>query len=197
MYGFMQISIFFSINIFRHSSAHYYLRLKKGETIDDIPENILEEIAQMTKESSKDGKKVDNVRIVYTMAENLKKTNDMEIGEVSYKNRLLVKGTMVKEKKKDILNRLIKTRLEKQVDLKRELEDRLNKEKNMKKREEKLKKEEKLKELEEKKKDQDLKNYSSLMKPENMKKSSNVFDDEDEEDSKFIGRNDPTLDAFF
>jgi hypothetical protein len=56
----------------KHSSAHYYLRLKDGETIDDIPEEVLSDICQMTKESSKDGRKLDDIRIIYTLASNLK-----------------------------------------------------------------------------------------------------------------------------
>jgi hypothetical protein len=34
------------------SSAHVYLRLKEGETLDDVPTNIIEEAAQLVKANS-------------------------------------------------------------------------------------------------------------------------------------------------
>lgn len=38
------------------SSAHVYLRLPKGQTIDDIPEGVLEDCAQLVKANSIQGK---------------------------------------------------------------------------------------------------------------------------------------------
>ena len=63
------------------SSAHVYLRLPPGDGIDDIPEAIIEECAQLTKANSIEGCKVGNVPIVYTMWENLRKTGDMDVGQ--------------------------------------------------------------------------------------------------------------------
>ena len=63
------------------SSAHVYLRLPPGDGIDDIPEAIIEECAQLTKANSLEGWKVGNVPIVYTMWENLRKTGDMDVGQ--------------------------------------------------------------------------------------------------------------------
>jgi hypothetical protein len=34
------------------SSAHVYLRLKEGETLDDVPTNVIEEAAQLVKANS-------------------------------------------------------------------------------------------------------------------------------------------------
>ena len=34
------------------SSAHVYLRLKEGESLDDVPTNIIEEAAQLVKANS-------------------------------------------------------------------------------------------------------------------------------------------------
>jgi len=69
-----------------HSSAHVYLRLKTGETIDDIPGPILEELAALTKANSIEGCKLSSVAVIYTMWSNLKKTGAMVDGEVGFHN---------------------------------------------------------------------------------------------------------------
>jgi len=59
------------------SSAHVYLRQKKGETLDDItPEQILE-CSSLVKANSISGSKMNSVYVVYTRWKNLKKTNDI------------------------------------------------------------------------------------------------------------------------
>ncbi|EGC31675.1 hypothetical protein DICPUDRAFT_82463 [Dictyostelium purpureum] len=68
------------------SSAHVYLRLKKGQTINDIPANVLEECCQLVKNNSIQGCKEPAVDIVYTPWANLKKTPGMEAGAVLYHN---------------------------------------------------------------------------------------------------------------
>ena len=42
-------------HVHNHSSAHIYLRLPKGETIDDVVEDIVHECAQLTKANSIEG----------------------------------------------------------------------------------------------------------------------------------------------
>lgn len=72
------------------SSAHVYLRPTAVEfqrpvteaELKALPAAIVEDIAQITKENSIQGKKEVSVRIVYTPAYNLKKTGSMDIGEV-------------------------------------------------------------------------------------------------------------------
>lgn len=61
------------------SSAHVYLRLKDGVTIDTIPENVLQDCIQLVKHNSIEGNKLNNVGIVYTLWSNLKKTGDMDV----------------------------------------------------------------------------------------------------------------------
>lgn len=56
------------------SSAHVYLRMPPGKTIEDIPEGVLEDCLQLVKQNSIEGCKLDNVPIVYTPWSNLKKT---------------------------------------------------------------------------------------------------------------------------
>ena len=43
---------FFRFHVDKLSSAHVYLRLKEGETLDDIPANVLEDAAQLVKANS-------------------------------------------------------------------------------------------------------------------------------------------------
>lgn len=63
------------------SSAHVYLRLPKGETMENIPAAILEDCAQLVKANSIQGNKLNNIEIVYTPHTNLKKLPSMEVGQ--------------------------------------------------------------------------------------------------------------------
>ena len=65
-----------------HSSAHVYLRLPKGDTISDVPDEIVAECSQLTKANSIEGSKLSHVRIIYTQWSNLKKTEGMADGQV-------------------------------------------------------------------------------------------------------------------
>jgi predicted ribosome quality control (RQC) complex YloA/Tae2 family protein len=66
------------------SSAHVYLRLSDGMKWDDIPLDLLTDLAQLTKANSIEGSKKNNISIVYTPWSNLKKTDGMETGQVSF-----------------------------------------------------------------------------------------------------------------
>merc|ERR1712004_769114 len=66
------------------SSAHVYLRLNKGQVIDDIPASVLEDAAQLVKANSIQENKMNNIDVVYTMWSNLKKTAGMEVGQVGF-----------------------------------------------------------------------------------------------------------------
>jgi hypothetical protein len=96
-----------------HSSAHVYLRLPKGESIDDVPEEMVQECSQLTKANSIEGCKLSHVPIIYTMWSNLRKADGMADGQVGYHNRRAVKHTVVEHRINAIVNRLQKTRVEK------------------------------------------------------------------------------------
>ncbi|KAG8229447.1 hypothetical protein J437_LFUL010783 [Ladona fulva] len=66
------------------SSAHVYLRLNKGQTLDDVPTAVIEDAAQLVKANSINGNKMNDVDVVYTMWNNLKKTDGMEVGQVGF-----------------------------------------------------------------------------------------------------------------
>lgn len=102
------------------SSAHVYLRLKRGESIDTISEGLLEDCAQLVKAHSIQGNKMNNVEVVYTPWSNLKKATSMDVGQVGFHNHRLVHILTVEKRVNEILNRLNKTRVERRPDLKAE-----------------------------------------------------------------------------
>ncbi|KAJ8904031.1 hypothetical protein NDN08_000561 [Rhodosorus marinus] len=107
------------------SSAHVYLRLKDGMTLEDIPEEVLTDCAQLVKYNSIEGNKQNNVGIVYTMWSNLKKTGDMDVGQVGFHDQKGVKKITVAKRENEIVNRLNKTKREEFPKLADEKEKRL------------------------------------------------------------------------
>ena len=93
------------------SSAHVYLRLDDGQTIADISAEQVEECSQLTKANSIKGCKMAQVPIVYTLASNLRKTNDMATGQVGFHRHGDVKKYVVK-KNNELVNRLNRTKTE-------------------------------------------------------------------------------------
>lgn len=51
----------------------------QGQTIDDIPNSVLDDACQLVKANSIMGNKMNDIDIVYTMWSNLKKTPSMEV----------------------------------------------------------------------------------------------------------------------
>ncbi|KAJ7119834.1 DUF814-domain-containing protein [Mycena epipterygia] len=111
------------------SSAHVYLRLPEDASItwDAIPEALLIDCAQLVKANSIEGNKKDNLTIIYTPADNLKKTGDMAVGQVSFHSDKKVR-LHVPNRENAIVNRLNKTKSERVVDHEQERVDRLKRE---------------------------------------------------------------------
>lgn len=107
------------------SSAHVYLRLRDGQTWDAIPQDLVVDLAQLTKANSIEGNKKDNMTVIYTPWSNLHKNNAMDVGQVSFKDQRIVKRVLVPQRENAIVNRLNKTKVEKKPDLQRERDDRL------------------------------------------------------------------------
>uniref|UniRef100_A0A2A4JG36 Coiled-coil domain-containing protein 25 n=1 Tax=Heliothis virescens TaxID=7102 RepID=A0A2A4JG36_HELVI len=161
------------------SSAHVYLRLAPGQTIDDIPNSVLDDACQLVKANSIMGNKMNDIDIVYTMWSNLKKTAGMEAGQVAFHKDKDVRKVRVAKRSNEIVNRLNKTKKESFPDLRieRETRDRLEREDKKKLLREKKDKE---KEEEKRKKEEaELRSYSTLMKAENM---STNYDGNDSDD---------------
>ncbi|XP_060265517.1 coiled-coil domain-containing protein 25 isoform X3 [Ovis aries] len=150
------------------SSAHVYLRLHKGEKIEDIPKEVLMDCAHLVKANSIQGCKMNNVNVVYTPWSNLKKTADMDVGQIGFHRQKDVKIVTVEKKVNEILNRLEKTKMERFPDLEAEKECRDHEERNEKKAQiQEMKRREK-EEMKKKREMDELRSYSSLMKAENM-----------------------------
>ncbi len=71
------------------------------------------------------GNKKDNITVIYTPWSNLKKDGSMAVGQVSFKDQKKVKRILVPQRENAMVNRLNKTKVEKQPDLRQEKEDRL------------------------------------------------------------------------
>ncbi|KAI6107673.1 cytoplasmic protein [Pisolithus croceorrhizus] len=108
------------------SSAHVYLRMPDGMNWEAIPQAVLVDCAQLVKANSIEGNKKDNITVIYTPADNLKKQGDMAVGQVAFHNDKRV--VHVAKRENPIVNRLNKTKVEKQVDHEQERIERVKKE---------------------------------------------------------------------
>lgn len=166
------------------SSAHIYLRLREGETWEDIPEPLVTDLAQLTKANSIEGNKKDNITIIYTPWSNLKKDGSMAVGQVSFHNDKKVKRVIVRERENAIINRLNKTKVEKHPDLKQEKDDR---QRELRKKDQSAQLARKKEEARIKKEREQLKYqkdhaYDDIFSEENMAASSNQDRSENWED---------------
>ncbi|KMT18161.1 hypothetical protein BVRB_2g031900 [Beta vulgaris subsp. vulgaris] len=118
-YGFPE-DIWFHVD--KMSSAHVYVRLHKGQSLDDISEALLEDCAQLVKANSIQGNKVNNIDVVYTPWANLKKTASMDVGQVGFHNSKMVRTVRVEKRINEIVNRLNRTKVERTPDFKAERE---------------------------------------------------------------------------
>ena len=154
------------------SSAHVYLRLKPGETMDDIPEQALIDCATLVKANSIQGCKMKEVYVVYTRWKNLKKTSDMVAGQVSYHRPQNVRR-MKAVKDNAIVNALNKTKEERFPDLYKEQQDRereiIQEKKEQKRAEDKARK---LAEQEARRRKEEL-SYDRIMQEDNMQSNAN------------------------
>ncbi|CAK7211566.1 Coiled-coil domain-containing protein 25 [Sporothrix eucalyptigena] len=166
------------------SSAHIYLRLPEGDSWDNIPEDLVKDLAQLTKANSIEGNKKDNITIIYTPWSNLKKDGSMAVGQVSFKDQKKVKRVLVPQRENVIVNRLNKTKVEKHPDLHQEKEDR---QRELRKRVQASQQARKKEEARVAKERQELKYrkdhaYDDLFTEENMEETSNQNRDENWED---------------
>ena len=119
--------------------------------------------------------------IIYTPWSNLQKSASMAVGQVSFHNPKLTRKIFVPTRQNPIVNRLNKTKVEKQPDLRAEKEEHLAK---IRREERKLRDEKRAAEKREKKERQELKwqkehAYDDLMNDENVQQSNNQDRDAD------------------
>lgn len=152
----------------------------QGQTIDDIPSAVVEDAAQLVKANSITGNKMNNVDVVYTMWDNLKKTAGMDVGQVSFHRDKDVKKIRVEKRLNDTVNRLNKTKIETHPDFQAEREKRDGKEREDKKKILRDQKDQEKENERRRKEEAELRSYTSLMAKENM--SSNYDDGNDSDD---------------
>uniref|UniRef100_A0A8D2EYQ3 Coiled-coil domain-containing protein 25 n=1 Tax=Theropithecus gelada TaxID=9565 RepID=A0A8D2EYQ3_THEGE len=145
------------------SLAHVYLRLHKGENIEDIPKEVLIDCAHLVKANSIQGCKMNNVNVVYMLWSNLKKTADVDMRQIVFHRQKDVKIVTMEKKVNEILNRLGKSKVERFPDLAAEKECRDCEERNEK----------------EKREMDELRSYSSRMKVENMSSNQDGSDSDE------------------
>ena len=141
---------------------------------------VLVDACQLVKANSINGNKMNNIDIVYTMWENLKKTASMDVGQVSFHIPKQVRKFKVERRINSIVNRLDKTKLECHPDFRAEREARDASERQDKKkvvRDQEVQKKEAEKKRHE---ESQLKSYASLHKSEKM--STNYDDGNDSDD---------------
>ncbi|PIB02044.1 Coiled-coil domain-containing protein 25 [Cercospora beticola] len=163
------------------SSAHVYLRMRDGETWDRIPQELLNDCAQLTKANSIEGNKKDNITVIYTPWSNLKKSGNMATGQVGFHNNKLVKRVYVEKRENAIVNRLNKTKVEKYPDLRQEKADRENGERKKERIAAQAKKKEEARLAEERKqlKWQKEHMYDDVHTEDQMRSNEDGFDEDD------------------
>ncbi|KAJ3289241.1 hypothetical protein HK104_007637 [Borealophlyctis nickersoniae] len=159
------------------SSAHVYLRLEKGQSWENIPEELLIDCAQLCKANSIEGNKKNNIVVIYTPWSNLKKTPGMETGQVTFFRNNLVKRVHVKERVNEVVNRLNKTREELIPDLAEQRVVRDREERNQNREQERKKKQEELRVQEQRRKEAELKGYGHVMKEDRMKSNKQLIEE--------------------
>ncbi|TKY74581.1 Coiled-coil domain-containing protein 25 [Spatholobus suberectus] len=170
-YGFPE-DIWFHVD--KMSSAHVYVRLHRGQTVDDMSEGLLEDCAQLVKANSIQGNKVNNIDVVYTPWSNLKKTASMDVGQVGFHNPKMVRTVRVEKRINEIVNRLNKTKVERKPDFKAEREavnaaERADRKQHLREK----KRREELERLE-KERQTELRSYKGLMVAENMTSNKQI-----------------------
>lgn len=155
------------------SSAHVYLRMKPGMTLDDISDELLLDCAALVKANSIQGCKQSSAHVVYTRWKNLKKTADMVDGQVGFHRPDNVRRMQV-EKNNPIVRALEKTKKEDHPDLAQMQQDRLREIQIQKKQEYKRLAKEKEEEKRKAKEEKEKLSYDRIMKEENMTKTSDM-----------------------
>ncbi|TPX33198.1 hypothetical protein SmJEL517_g03858 [Synchytrium microbalum] len=159
------------------SSAHVYLRQQKGASWEDIPELLLQDLAQLTKANSIEGNKKDNITVIYTPWANLKKTQGMETGQVTFHKNTMVKRIHVQTRANAIINRLNKTKEEREPDLANEKVIRAREDRDVSREMEKKQRQQERAEKEAKRIAEETKSYSAAMKERNMKSNRRDLDE--------------------
>ena len=98
------------------SSPHVYVRLPRGQGIDDLTPDAIRDASQWCKANSIEGCKLATATVIYTPWANLRKDGSMATGQVSFHDSRAVRRYSVLERDKETLRRLEKSREERTPD---------------------------------------------------------------------------------
>lgn len=111
-YGFREMGLIW-FHADKYSSGHIYLKLLPHEkSLDDVPQEVLQDCLQLCKSSSIQGNKLEQCGITVTPWHNLRKSGYMKPGEVSYKSTKNCQKFQCYQRNQKLLNLLGKTRVE-------------------------------------------------------------------------------------
>ncbi|XP_057322105.1 coiled-coil domain-containing protein 25 [Microplitis mediator] len=164
----------------KFSSAHVYLRLAPGQSIDDVPTSVLEDAAQLVKANSIEGNKANDIDVVYTMWSNLKKTPGMEVGQVGFHKEKDVKKIHVPKRINTVVNRLNKTKRSETPNLRAEREQRDRSEREDKKKVQRELREKEKAEKKQREEEAEIRSYSSLFSDSKMTANTEAGYDSDD-----------------
>ncbi|XP_050827871.1 coiled-coil domain-containing protein 25 [Serinus canaria] len=151
----------------------------QGQTMDDIPKEVLSDCAHLVKANSIQGCKLSSVTVLYTPWSNLRKTPDMDVGQIGFHRSKDVRSVTVERRGAEQLRRLERTRVERFPDLAAERECRDREERGRRRAELQEQRREQREELRRKREMEELRSYSSLMKAENMSSNQDGNDSDD------------------
>ncbi|XP_030801191.1 coiled-coil domain-containing protein 25 isoform X1 [Camarhynchus parvulus] len=161
------------------SSAHVYLRLHQGQSMDDIPKEVLSDCAHLVKANSIQGCKLSSVTVVYTPWSNLRKTPDMDVGQIGFHRSKDVRSVTVERRGAEQLRAAGADARGRFPDLAAERECRDREERGRRRMELQEQRREQREEQRRRKEMEELRSYSSLMKAENMSSNQDGNDSDD------------------
>lgn len=172
----------------RLSSAHVYLRLRRGQSLADITAEELEDCCQLVKANSIEGHKASSVAVVYTPWANLRKTADMDTGQVGFHDEKAVVRVHVASRVPEVLNRLVKTKMERWPNL--AAEEAAEREARAERKEaERLRRKEELEAARERARAEQARSYTNLMDSTKMvtnKEQAEKFTSVEEAEEDFM-----------
>ena len=145
--------------------------------------------AQLVKANSIEGNKktTGRVRIVYTPWANLLKTGAMTTGQVGFKSAAEVYYTDVDKRDNAVVNRLMKTRVEKGSEvIKASRDERDAGERKREKEEKRRRADEEKAAIEERKKDRAARSYDTVFSPQHMLSNSEIHISAQEYEDDFM-----------
>ncbi|KAM9903369.1 hypothetical protein OXX69_007953 [Metschnikowia pulcherrima] len=177
----------------KHSSAHLYLQLsheQQSTKFEDLQldENLLQQIAQLTKANSIKANKLNNITIIYTPVDNLRSDGSMDTGTVTFVNPQKIKRVHVAKKENSIVNKLNRTKTEISTEQFVKEQEEVLREWQRKQKEELRKAEQRAKEeakLHSQQKQFNKDPYADMFTEENLRGSSNEFRNENWVEEEF------------